>query len=192
MRTLIVVGNDKLGHLAIAQLQGCVHHDIVLDASSDWRRVASLLLKRRLSLGVVAQMAMADLMRQDAAITSMPIVNSNADLKRLIEQHHYQRIVLFRAGLIINRGLIESAKDITNIHCARLPDYAGLGAIARALKDGALEQAATLHRVTHKIDGGEILDCEPYQLKPSKSYRHNEDLAYTAGIRLLKRTVLAS
>jgi hypothetical protein len=53
------------------------------------------------------------------------------------------------------------------------------------LSDGALAQCATLHRVTTRIDGGEVLQTMPYQLDPRLSYADNEERAYAVGIELL-------
>lgn len=76
-----------------------------------------------------------------------------------------------------------------NIHCAKVPEYGGLGSIERAIKNRALEQYATLHQVTTTIDKGEIFDLEPFYLDAQKSYCFNENTAYEAGLRLLSRTV---
>ena len=80
---------------------------------------------------------------------------------------------------------------IYNIHAARVPEYGGLGSIARALKDGALEQFASLHEVTSKIDEGKLLDTENFLLSPKASYFENEQTAYSAAIRLLMRRIQA-
>ena len=61
----------------------------------------------------------------------------------------------------------------------------------RALKDGALEQFASLHEVTSKIDEGKLLDSENFLLSPKASYFENEQTAYSAAIRLLIRRIQA-
>ena len=132
-------------------------------------------------------MALAELLRPRVSIGSYPSVRSNRELRQILEEQKIDTVYLFRAGLIINRALIESGVDLLNIHCADVPEYAGLAALARALEDGALEQNAVMHRVTESIDGGEVLDREPYTLDAKRWYFQNEMTAYKAGIRLLFR-----
>ena len=71
----------------------------------------------------------------------------------------------------------------------RCRKYAGLGSIQRALADRSYQQRATLHRVTATIDGGPVVDVEPYSLDPARPYGENEDRAYDAGSRLLLRAL---
>jgi folate-dependent phosphoribosylglycinamide formyltransferase PurN len=97
--------------------------------------------------------------------------------------------VLFRAGLIVGPAVLSTGVPVMNIHCARIPEYGGIGSIDRALRDGAYSQCATLHQVTTRIDEGEVHATEPYQLDPADGYCSNEDRAYDAGIRLLKRVL---
>lgn len=112
-------------------------------------------------------------------------MRNNDELLHTISRYDIEQVYLFRAGLIINKKILDSGIDILNTHCARIPDYGGLGAIARALKDSSFDQVATLHRVTETIDDGEIVATEPYKLNAALSYRKNEDIAYEAGMRLL-------
>ena len=115
-------------------------------------------------------------------------VRNNADLLRLAGKIQANRILLFRAGLIVNSTVLKTI-PVENIHCARIPDFGGLGSIDRALRAGVLEQTATHHKVTARIDEGEILGLEQYTLNPQTSYRENEDIAYRAGIVLLRRVL---
>jgi methionyl-tRNA formyltransferase len=71
------------------------------------------------------------------------------------------------------------------VHCARLPDYLGLNAIGRALKNKDYDQAATLHKVIRQIDAGKIIAKKSYKLNPELSYKENEAIAYNSGIQLL-------
>jgi methionyl-tRNA formyltransferase len=132
-------------------------------------------------------MAIAELTREDTRVTITQHISSNTDLLRIIRHNNIDQVYLFRAGLIVNRKVLDCGVQILNTHCGRIPDYGGLGAIPRALAEKAYDQVATLHRVTVTIDDGEVLDVEPYLLNPDISYRENEDTAYEAGIRLLLR-----
>jgi methionyl-tRNA formyltransferase len=116
-------------------------------------------------------------------------ITRNGDLVNIINLYAPQRVVLFRAGLIINKAVLATGVPIMNIHCAKIPEYGGIGSIAKALQENAFYQSATLHQVTEAIDQGIVFDTEPYELDPSTSYCMNEDSAYAAGYRLLVRTL---
>lgn len=115
-----------------------------------------------------------------------PAVRTNQDLLAFAEQGATQ-VYLYRAGLIVNRTVIAAFADVLNVHCAQIPAYGGVGAIPRALRDRAFRQEATLHRVTHNIDDGDVVATEPYMLNPNDAYRINEDRAYLAGANLMLR-----
>ena len=92
---------------------------------------------------------------------SLPSISSNAQLPERIKEC-FQKIILFRAGLIIRKSVIETGIQIFNIHVAKVPEYGGIGSINRALQDEAFDQFACFHRVTDKIDEGEVIDREVY------------------------------
>ena len=79
-----------------------------------------------------------------------------------------------------------------NIHCAKVPDYGGLGSIQKALDEKCYAQNSTLHQVTTTIDQGKVFDTESYKLDPNKSYFTNENIAYKSGLLLLQRTLQKS
>jgi methionyl-tRNA formyltransferase len=130
-------------------------------------------------------MGWAEFWREDHRIQDLNRIRNSQELLQTIGETGAQRVYLFRAGLIIPRGILTSGADILNVHCASLPRYGGLGSIRRALKDKAWDQEATLHRVEASIDAGEVLQTVRYRLDPRRSYGQNEDLAYEAGIQLL-------
>jgi methionyl-tRNA formyltransferase len=185
LRRLLVAGNDKLSGKLIAQLEENQQLRIILEKSTDLKRTWQLYRKRRLKLIWLLKMKLAELAREKYHIPTFYHITNNDELFHFIRQYRIERVYLFRAGLIISKKILELGVDILNTHCARIPDYGGLGAIPRALRDGAFDQVATLHRITQKIDEGKIIETEPYQLNPGLSYRRNEDIAYHAGIRLL-------
>ncbi len=191
MNTLLILGNDKFAGEALNQLVPLSEHVMVaVDCSTDIRRVLRLLLKKRLSCLLLIKMALCSYFRKGEKPASiLSRIESNRDLQALFTWKKIDRIILFRAGLIISEEMLKNCIPIFNIHCARIPDYGGLGAIWNAIKDEAWEQQAILHNVTSTIDVGAILDSEPYRLDPRKSYCENENIAYLAGIRLLKRTL---
>lgn len=185
-KLLLVTSGDKFGsqaRLAAGRYPGVV---LVEDRSSNLGRVVRLLLRRRLSPWLVARMAWAEFRRAPAPRTPGAWrIHSNADLLEVLEKECPARVVLFRAGLIIGKHVLATGIPIMNIHCARVPEFGGLGSIDAALRAGAYDQCATLHQVTQAIDRGEVLMTRAYQLDPAKSYRVNEDVAYRAGLALL-------
>ena len=85
--------------------------------------------------------------------------------------------------------MISLGVPLLNVHCAKIPEFGGIGSIAKALRNKSFEQEATLHKVSKKIDEGKVIDTEKFSLNPDASYCKNETIAYNAGIRLLKRIV---
>ena len=110
---------------------------------------------------------------------------NNAELSDYIRKNKIRRLILFRAGLIINKALLKENVQFLNVHCARIPEYRGLGAIDSALKGGSFDQIAVMHRVTSVIDSGEIVATRKFRLNPKASFKENENIAYNAGIDLI-------
>lgn len=185
MTTLVLVGNDKVGRTLINRIGDTPGVRIAIDLSSNSRRVLKLLRKGTLSLPMVFKMATAEWLRPAVAAGNHPTVASNTELLELIRTHRIERVYLFRAGLIINAKVIASGVELLNVHCASIERFPGIGSIDRALKARDFEQVATMHRVTTRIDEGEIIATRPYRLDPKSSYRANEDRAYEAGIELI-------
>lgn len=191
MKTILVLGSDRIAQKAY-ELSSLSDNDVyvVRDASTNSKRIRRVVVKRRMKLSLLIKMAFCELRRKKKnEASSDALVRKNGDLLRIIEQFNPERVVLFRAGLIINSKVLAAGVPILNIHCASIPGYGGLGAIAKALDERALHQSATLHRVTSSIDSGDILATEPYVLDPSLSYCANEDEAYRAGLCLLEKVL---
>lgn len=188
MTTLLVVSNDHWG--ALAEACAIEKPDVIVVADHSGGLARSLRLVGRGSIPVSAavQMWLAQRTWPNTKPRTQMSFRSNPELRVLADQHDISRIVLFRAGLIISGKTIEQC-EVLNIHCADINGFGGLASIHRALKVGAYAQKATLHRVTSRIDEGEVFDTEPYRLDPTVGYSRNEDLAYHAGLRLLDRVL---
>ena len=183
---LLVVGDDKLGRRLIHHLnENHLAPDLLIDRSTNFKRVLRLLRKRSIGLSLLIKMAFAEYRRKDHKVENQEGIKSNAELQRLAQDKRYEKIYLFRAGLIINKNIISSGVQILNVHCASIPEYGGIGSIDRALKNRDLNQNATLYFITAKIDDGEIVATKQYVMDSSKSFLQNEDIAYEAGIQLL-------
>jgi hypothetical protein len=187
VKRLVVAGNDKIGRAIAQRVGGLPGVTVVLDASTDVQRVLRLLVRRRMPVRALALMAIAEWRRHDTPLPHAVLVRTNTELLARAHAAEAAEIYLFRAGLIINNTVLASGIPVFNLHCAALPAYGGVAAIWRALRDGACNQAATLHRVTPAIDGGDVLAVEPYHLDMEGRYWQNEEIAYAAGERLLLR-----
>ena len=188
-KIFVVVSDDKI----TAELfKNFNHADVLLikDRSSSVSRIIKLILKKRIPLNAVFFMIFAELMRKKSHNnTKFEVIRSNLELLDLYRHHRPEKIVLFRAGLIIKRNLFPSTLNIYNIHCASLPKYSGLASIYRARLAGDLKQNATLHVLTDTIDSGEVIQELPYTLSSDESYKKCEDLAYKIGFELLCKTL---
>jgi len=190
MSKLVILGNDKIGGLAYKKLHNLSDSNIYIDKSANLRRIFILLLKKRINIRLVCKMIVSEFMRSGNRPPKNSLsLNDNNDLLNVIKQGNYSKILLFRAGLIINKSVIDTGLPILNIHAAKVPDFGGIGSIDRALRNKAFNQFASLHVVTTKIDEGEVIDKEHFVLDPEKSYFENERLAYDAAICLLLRVV---
>ena len=190
MKTLLILGGDCIARSVVKHLEPRNDLLVVIDQSTSLKRVARLIWTRRLALSVVMKMLFCECKRS-APSTSMlnfPTIKNNGHLLDIIYENKPERIVLFRAGLVISKEVISRGIPLMNIHCAKVPEYGGLGSIHRAIKESATSQNATLHQVTKTIDGGQVFDLEPYELDLNKSYCFNENTAYQAGLRLLLKT----
>lgn len=190
MSFMIVVGSDKLAGRFLHRLGKPFWKHVLLDASVGVGRVVKLWRRSALSTDDFVRMAWAEWSRPSMPFPGLPKIRTNSDLLEVIVERKVEKLYLFRAGLIISRRVLDTGVDAINTHCARLPDYGGLASISRALADGAYEQRATIHRVTKRIDEGEILAERAYLLDPRRSYRENEDIAYAAGTELLTEWIL--
>ena len=136
-------------------------------------------------------MALAELRRKDYHCSrGIASICSNNDLNSLISDTQYEKVILFRAGLIINKRNLSEGVPIINVHCASIPTYGGICSIFRAIEDKAYRQEATMHTVTTTIDdANDILATEPYYVDSKRNYKYNEDLAYQAGIKLIIKKI---
>ncbi len=79
-------------------------------------------------------------------------------LMQAIDAHLPRLVVLAGFMRILGSEFIDHyAGRLINIHPSLLPRYPGLNTHARALADGATTHGATVHFVTHDVDGGPII-----------------------------------
>lgn len=183
MKTIYIIGDDKLGRCAM----GALGEDAIVlrNRSVGVKRVIRLIRKGVIRLRDVIEMGIAELRRSSPAIPDFPTIETNRDLQQIIQENNPDRVVCFRAGLVLSNDVLGMGPEFLNIHCADLPGFAGLGAIRRALDQDALVQNACLHEMVGEIDAGKVLCKEPFELSHSLSYRENEERSYSAGLKIL-------
>lgn len=189
VQQLVICGNDKIGRRFARRIADEPQTMVVLDRSSSLRRVLRLVRRGSLSPRMLIAMALAEMLRPEASAPDVESISNNSELLDLLRKVEPQRVFLFRAGLIVSSSVLACGIPILNLHCARLPEYGGLGSIFRALTNRDYNQQATLHHVTSRIDEGEVLEQVPYRLDPRLSYRANEEVAYGTGMALLVSSI---
>ena len=187
MNRLLIVSNDKLGRKLINKLEEKkVDITIVYDQSSNLKRVIKLITRGVVKLPIFLKMYLAELKRKDFKVNGdYDSIKTNQELIALLYNNSISEVYLFRAGLIINKKVIDTGVKLLNTHCAKVPLYGGLGSIPRAIRSGDYEQNATLHQVTEKIDSGIIYNELRYKMLSNNSYFKNEEIAYNSGIEML-------
>jgi len=79
-------------------------------------------------------------------------------LMQRIEVYRPQLVVLAGFMRILGKAFIDHyAGRLINIHPSLLPAFPGLNTHARALQSGASHHGASVHFVTHEVDGGPII-----------------------------------
>ncbi|MEE2998335.1 MAG: formyltransferase family protein, partial [Pseudomonadota bacterium] len=68
-------------------------------------------------------------------IQPIPTVLNNDKLIGFIKTLEPNVVVLFKCGLLINEVIFSAGIPVLNCHCAKLPEYGGIGSIRRALKN---------------------------------------------------------
>lgn len=190
IKNLVILGDDKIAGAVSKQISEAENCIVYIDRSRNIPRILKLIKRKVLSPVLMAKMVISEILRSGRRPEeSLPSIRNNQDLLQAITKNQPERIILFRAGLIININIIESGVPILNIHAATIPDYGGIGSIERAIRDRAYSQYASMHKVTVSIDEGEVIDKIRYQLNPKLSYFQNEFSAYLAAQELLLKTL---
>jgi len=189
MSLLVLAGNDYWGRKALESLQVLEPAPIlILDKSARTNRIVKLIRRRRISIFDVINLTICELRRSQRRTNSKTprlSVSSNQDLEHLIERYKATKVILFRAGIIINSKVLAKPLEVLNIHAASLPKFEGLMALPRAVRCREYEQSVVLHRVTLAIDQGAVVETKSYVIPPDASVCAAEDIAYRTAIELL-------
>lgn len=186
----VLLGDDRIGRQVAVRLAARYPSlSMAFNRSAEPRRIMRLLRKRRIGFTELLLMALAEWRRPDRVKLSLAEINDNTALLAWLDSTRPRAVVCFRAGLLISPAALAAGVPFYNVHAADLPEFGGLGAIARSLRAGRRDGFACLHRMVTRIDGGEVLEREPYVLAASDGYAPNEERAYAAAERLLWRAL---
>ncbi len=124
MTTLLVVDNDRIGARALRMLD-LRDSDVVIavDRSGGIGRVVGLLRRRRIDTFDLLCMALAEVRRPPRGTLQPGAVSftNNDELCKVIGAVSPDRVVLFRAGLVLNRKVLDLGVPILNVHASRGP-----------------------------------------------------------------------
>ena len=91
-------------------------------------------------------------------------------LMREIDSHDPRLVVLAGFMRILGREFIDHyAGRLINIHPSLLPAFPGLDTHERALQSGAKFHGASVHFVTHEVDGGPVIVQAAVPVRPDDS-----------------------
>lgn len=89
-----------------------------------------------------------------------------SEIKKLLESHHIDLIVLARYMQILSEGFVEKYDgNIINIHHAFLPAFQGANTYQRAYERGVKMIGATSHYTTKDLDEGPIIEQDVQRVK---------------------------
>jgi len=99
-------------------------------------------------------------------------INIIEDLDDLLAHHDVDYLVSVQYHQILAAAHLKKArKDSFNLHMAPLPEYRGCNQFSFAIADQAKEFGTTLHRMSTKIDGGDILFERRFAIGPNITVR---------------------
>ena len=81
------------------------------------------------------------------------------------------------------------AKGTYNLHASLLPQFRGAAPIQRAIMQGAKESGATVFKLAHKIDTGNIISRVSLEIGPNENAGSLHDRILSAGSVLLLETL---
>ena len=191
MNKAFLIASDKIGKKLLSLMPIDFYENVIIDKSVDIKKIWRLILKRRIPINAFAQIFKAELFRENPHIdvSQKKFITNNKELLQILKSKNIKKLYLFRAGLVISKEILDQGIDIMNVHCADIPEYGGLGAIYRAIKNKRYIQHAVLYKITERIDDGEIISKKNYILNPDLSYLENENIAYNAGIELFLKEI---
>ena len=120
----VLLGDDRIG-CRVAHTLSLRYPTLTLafNRSAEPLRVLRLLRKRRIALGDLINMAIAEWQRP--AQTRLPLaeINDNASLLAWLAASRPRAVLCFRAGLLISPAALAAGVPFYNVHAAELPEF---------------------------------------------------------------------
>ncbi len=105
----------------------------------------------------------------------LPTQYTNLVTKKIMSSD-YDLGIIYAYGKLVPRDLIEHIKfGIMNLHCSLLPSYRGAAPIQHALINGEDYTGYTYFRINEKLDEGDIIFQERYQILDSDNCSSIQD-----------------
>ena len=135
---LLILGWDKISKKCVFYLNqyGIDFNRVytIVDRSTNIRRIFNLLMNGRISLQCLFKMVMADFVRKNyPEFKFSSSIHNNDELENILKNIPCDSVYLFRAGLILNKKVLSQDVKFFNVHCASIPEYAGLCSIYRVI-----------------------------------------------------------
>ena len=130
MKTLLVTTDSKLTRILFESVfPKSSDVIIVVDKCSDFRRTCKVVFKKFDFLNSLTENGNSEFSQKARKrIAADHEAHDHTELLTLFNKYNPDRMILFRAGLILKRRMFPEDACIVNIHCATLPGYGGLGA----------------------------------------------------------------
>ncbi len=97
--------------------------------------------------------------------------------------------VVVSYGKIIPPEILRLAPCAINVHPSKLPFYRGAAPIERQIMDGVKESAVSIIKVSERLDRGDIILSEPFNIGPSETKADVEKKIVEVGTILLRKAI---
>jgi len=125
----------------------------------------------------------------EKGIDSIEVEKFDEESVQKILSYNLDEIVVFSFGKIIPKSILNGIKCPINIHPSPLPLYRGASPIERQLLDGVSKSSVTIMKMNEKLDEGEIIFQEFFDVDILDDYYSFLEKVYRVGIPLLKKTL---
>ena len=89
---------------------------------------------------------------------------------QFIEDIDHDVVLSLRPGQIFGSEFISAAQRILNIHCAKLPNYRGMGSVLQTLAAGDAQTFISFHLIENEeLDNGPIVLQKKVNINPTQS-----------------------
>lgn len=120
-----------------------------------------------------------------------PIKASSKEFIEKIAKERSDHFIVVGYGQILRKALLESTKLPINIHASLLPKYRGASPIQRVLMDGEKETGITIMQMNEKMDEGDVLLQESFEISEDLSFGELEKRLIDLSCKLILQTLLS-